>query len=543
MQRKPVTNLAAVVASTPQTRLAEAGGDYPVDSSYLVPGTETIIHRLLGRGGYGSVWQGTHATFGEVALKTLHPHLMANKEIVERFLREHDILRYVKHPNIVRVYGAGYTADEFRPYILFEYLDGLGGRTALKNKGRLSMNHALEILIDIASALAALHQMKIVHGDVKPENIYIAIEDSGKAVPKLIDFGVYKHFVHGVPGILVNVEGTLLYIAPESILGQDAGPAGDVYSFGVLAYELITGIRPTYKAEEKVAEFKRNMGMAGEIPDFVRHAVLNEPAPNLHDYLLVPPAVERLVAACLQKDPRRRPTMSQAAHDLRVAYKNLDPMFISSNESTQEILTGSVRALNPESIQRAAARARARRRDITTDEPTTVSSDATSPPVSVSRSIQWGVFAAFGIMLFLGGVYGVARLVQTRDAAKSSAPAPSSTNAEGLAASEENAKSAASSTAPPIPPPQPSSDVTPPGSAHEPVAAPLATSSPSASSAPKDKAGPPAGSGSPRVVSSQGRVDLERLDESDGSKPKAPSKRKPSSSKKAGDEYSGWMDK
>jgi len=196
------------------------------------------LEELVGSGGMSSVYK-AHDTLLErhVALKVLHEH-RTDDEFVERFRREARAVAQLSHPNIVTVIDRG--EDEGRQFIVFEYIDGKTLKDCLDEQGRMPVRRALELAIEVAHALAFAHDHGLVHRDVKPQNVLL----NGDGAAKVTDFGIARSLE--VQGVTQSgtVLGTSSYIAPEQASGHAVEPATDVYSLGVVLFELLTGRVP-----------------------------------------------------------------------------------------------------------------------------------------------------------------------------------------------------------------------------------------------------------------------------------------------------------
>ncbi|MGZ4627255.1 MAG: PASTA domain-containing protein [Kineosporiaceae bacterium] len=175
-----------------------------------------------------------------VALKVMHPGLAEDDEFVSRFIREAKSAARLSHPNVVAVFDQG--ADEGHVFLAMEFVAGRTLRDLLRERGRLSPRHALEMLESVLAALGAAHQAGIVHRDVKPENVLLA--DDGRV--KVADFGLARavsgHTSHtSSTGVLM---GTVAYLSPEQVERGVADPRSDVYAAGILLYEMLTGEKP-----------------------------------------------------------------------------------------------------------------------------------------------------------------------------------------------------------------------------------------------------------------------------------------------------------
>jgi serine/threonine-protein kinase len=264
------------------------------------------LTELVGTGGMSSVYK-AHDTLLErnVALKILHDHYADDDEFVERFKREARMAAQLSHPNIVTVIDRGQAAG--RQFIVFEYIDGENLKERLVRAGRLPVEEALDLGLEIAHGLAYAHQYGLVHRDVKPQNVLL----NGDGRAKVTDFGIARSLdvEHGVTQT-GTVLGTSNYIAPEQASGQHVDAQTDVYSLGVVLYELLAGDVP-FPGENFVSVAMKHV---------------NEPPPNLLEVRGdVPPRVALAVDRALEKDPSRRfPSMDAFAAELAGCLAEVD---------------------------------------------------------------------------------------------------------------------------------------------------------------------------------------------------------------------------
>ena len=198
------------------------------------------LRETIGVGGMGTVFLADDSQAGQsVALKRLKREIVAHDpEILERFIREGEALRELNHPNIVTVLDT--IAEDGQNYIVMEYTSGGDLGDWIKEKGALSVRRTVEMGLDLADALTRAHRLNIVHRDIKPSNILIA--DDG--TPRLTDFGVASLNRRDRMTQTGAMVGTLDYIAPEILNGKSASPRSDIWSFGVVLFEMLTGERP-----------------------------------------------------------------------------------------------------------------------------------------------------------------------------------------------------------------------------------------------------------------------------------------------------------
>jgi eukaryotic-like serine/threonine-protein kinase len=211
-----------------------------------VPGTVYKVLRLIGAGGMGTVYDVEDTTIGKrYVLKTLHPKFGAREDLVRRIQQEARTLARLHHPNIVEVVTAGVTADELRlPYYLMERLSGQSLRLVLDKKGQLDLQHAYHIGIDLLDALDHAHDKGVIHRDVKPDNIFLHRTMAGVTVTKLLDFGIVSMLDARSGETAGRFLGTLRYAAPEQLRGEKPTAKTDIYSAGLVLYEIVAGRGP-----------------------------------------------------------------------------------------------------------------------------------------------------------------------------------------------------------------------------------------------------------------------------------------------------------
>ena len=290
---------------------------------------------LIGRGGMSSVWRSHDRLLDRiVAIKVLHEHYTQDGEYVERFRREARAVAQLSHPNIVTVIDRG--EDEGRQFIVFEYVEGENLKEVIERTGPLPIRDALLLALQMARALGFAHERGLIHRDVKPQNVLL--NDDGQA--KMTDFGIARSLdVEGVT-ITGTVLGTSEYIAPEQARGQRVDALTDVYSLGVVLYELLTGGVPFH----------------GE--NFVTIALrhVNEPAPSVLDRR---PDCPTRLAIAVDRAMAKRPddrfqSMDDLVVELEACLADLDP---SSEEATM-IARGPL--VQPRPTRQPSARRRRR---------------------------------------------------------------------------------------------------------------------------------------------------------------------------------------
>jgi serine/threonine protein kinase len=243
------------------------------------------IDQFLG-GGMSHVYRATDTVLGRrVALKILTEEGTADEESKARFLMEARVASNVRHENIISVYDFG--EEHGRPFIVMEYLEGESLRAAIRQGHVGDFRQRMKIALQIARAVDFIHSQKVIHRDIKPENIHI--DAAGKI--KLMDFGIAK-----AAGMALTKAGftlgTPFYMAPEQVLGRPLGPQADVYAFGALLFELLTGFK----------------AVAGANVDKIFENILYQPVDmTALQAAKTPPALIDLIARTLDKQPAQRP--------------------------------------------------------------------------------------------------------------------------------------------------------------------------------------------------------------------------------------------
>jgi eukaryotic-like serine/threonine-protein kinase len=201
----------------------------------------------IGSGGMSTVYRAFDQTLErQVAIKLMHREIASDSDQLERFRREARAVAQLSHPHIVGAIDAG--EDEGRPYIVFEYVEGETLKERIRRMGRLPMDEAIAYAIEIARALGSAHAHHIVHRDVKPQNVLIDSEGSAKVT----DFGIARTLDQAGLTADGRVLGTTDYVSPEQALGHDVNGQSDIYSLGVVLYEMLTGDVP-FHGENQVS--------------------------------------------------------------------------------------------------------------------------------------------------------------------------------------------------------------------------------------------------------------------------------------------------
>lgn len=269
------------------------------------------ILRPLGEGGMGTVYEAQHLRLGgKVAIKVLSAQLAANPKFRERFKREARSAAQVHHPNVVQIIDFGETPGG-SVFFAMELLKGRDLQAILRQQAPLPWRRAQHLLVQAADALGAAHRCGIIHRDVKPANCFVLESEGVRDFVKLLDFGIAKiQMAPSADSVLLKnltgtgeIFGTAKYMAPEQAYGSSDDPRVDVYSLGVVAYEMLTGRVPFEGAT------------AFEI--LTRH-INDEPRPPRERQPTIPKALEAVVLRAMEKQPARRfATMDELARALR----------------------------------------------------------------------------------------------------------------------------------------------------------------------------------------------------------------------------------
>jgi hypothetical protein len=289
LESKPASSPSGSLSSSPRRALSTSQS-----MGRFAPGTVLAeryrIVGLLGKGGMGEVYRAEDLTLDQsVALKFLPEKVAADPERLEQFYNEVRIARQVSHPNVCRIYDIGQV--EGLLFISMEYIDGEDLASLLRRIGRLPNDKALELARQMCAGLAAAHEKGVLHRDMKPANIMI----DGQGKVRLADFGLARAAKDLQDSRLI--EGTPAYMAPEQFAGKGASIRSDVYSLGLVFYEMFTG-KPAFRAAS-VSELAR------------MHQESNPAAPSVLIAEL-DPIVERVILRCLEKDPIDRPSSALA---------------------------------------------------------------------------------------------------------------------------------------------------------------------------------------------------------------------------------------
>ena len=331
-------------AATPPATLVSVGPGYLVAGKYR-------LREPLGTGGFGTVYRAIQIDLErDVALKVLSPQLAASPAARERFRREGLSASRLKHPNVVQVLDFG--ADESLAFLVMEILQGVSLLEEICMFAPLSLGRCAAILGPVLDALRAAHAQGVIHRDIKPSNIFLERTPQAE-VPKLLDFGIARVAMEAATGGTLTLDGSILgtpaYMAPERLRGDKYDGRSDVYSVGVMLYQMLTGHMPfETEGRDALAIIRVQLETEPQLPRVFR--------PEL------PVEIEHLTLRALGKEPAERPTPEEFARVLR-----------------------SVASSTPEEPARSEPRGRTRPDIVALDEPSTVVTPA--PPTSDLRKL------------------------------------------------------------------------------------------------------------------------------------------------------------
>ncbi|WP_432011955.1 protein kinase domain-containing protein [Streptomyces cucumeris] len=263
------------------------------------------LRDLLGEGGMASVHLAYDSVLDrQVAIKTLHSELGREQSFRERFRREAQSVAKLTHTNIVSVFDTGEDSldDALMPYIVMEYVEGQPLRSVLdtdvRQYGAMPTEKALKITGDVLAALEISHEMGLVHRDIKPGNVMM----TKRNVVKVMDFGIARAMQSGVTSMTQTgmVVGTPQYLSPEQALGRGVDARSDLYSVGIMLFELLTGRLP-FDADSPLAIAYAHVQEEPVAPSTINQSI--------------PPAVDALVARALKKNPNERFPTAEAMRD------------------------------------------------------------------------------------------------------------------------------------------------------------------------------------------------------------------------------------
>ncbi|MCB9599169.1 MAG: serine/threonine protein kinase [Sandaracinus sp.] len=274
--------------------LTSGGGDDPFLGRIVLG--QFRIDEPIGSGGMGSVYRAHQTTLGrDVAIKILHPELAKNSDAVRRFHREARVATSLEHPNLVRVFLFGELPEDGNLYLVMEHLAGRSLVDVIDQDGVMPVPRAMHVITQICDAIGVAHAQGIVHRDVKPENVMLVDRLGDTDFVKVLDFGIARMLWDQQTALTQSgvIFGTARYISPEGASGEATDARSDVYSIGILAYQLLAGVTP-FEAGSPVAMLMKH---------------IHDPAPALRsrgEGRRVPQVVADVVMRALAKNPDMR---------------------------------------------------------------------------------------------------------------------------------------------------------------------------------------------------------------------------------------------
>lgn len=336
------------------------------------------IVRLIGMGGMANVYLATDVGSGvKVAIKVLKPEFSANEEFIRRFDTEAKAVSSLNHANIVKVFGVGHEGN-FR-YIVQEYVDGITVKDLINQNGHLDWKVAVPIVIQVGMALEYAHKNGIVHKDIKPQNILISRE----RIAKITDFGIAR----AASGNTITMSsggavGSVHYFSPEQARGSNVGPSSDIYSVGVMLFEMVTG-RVPFDGDSDIAIA-------------VKH--LQDKPPLASSYVPdIPKGLDAIIVKSMQKTPEKRYTA------MRQMVTELDALMVDPNG-----VYGVINNAGEEPEQNQSRGTVSFRQDPNYDKITDLEKSAEARRLSRLRD---NILLVFIVVLIVGVLVGVSALI------------------------------------------------------------------------------------------------------------------------------------
>jgi eukaryotic-like serine/threonine-protein kinase len=358
-----------------------------------------VLGRRLGAGGMSTVFEARDTVLERpVAVKLLAEHLADDEAFVFRFRREALSAARLQHPNIVQVFDSGQDPNTERHFIVMEYVDGPSAADMLRERKRLDVDETIQLVRDACHGLDYAHRAGVVHRDVKPGNLLYA-EEMG--LTKLADFGIAKAAEQTRITQVGSVLGTAAYLSPEQARGEEAGPASDIYSLGVCAYQFLTGRLPHEYASLTELALKQQQDPVDPITDY---------RPE------VSPELDQAVRVALERDPEARYSSAlEMAEAIEAGVRG------EATDATRRLGTSDYDMT--QAIDQTAA-TRALQRTSIEPNPTRVQEAVTPPPAPAARARRderdlarraatrrrWGTFLALLAAIAAVAVVAIALL-------------------------------------------------------------------------------------------------------------------------------------
>ena len=498
-------------ASTPPGSLCEEDGSVLVSAAAHAArpndgvlgrllGGKYAVFDLLGEGGLGAVYRAVQNPVGrEVAVKTIIPRQGMEEELRQRFFREAKACAGLRHPAVVTLHDYGADEDGLL-YMVLELIQGVELRDLIQKEAPLDPKRAADLLVPVLSALHAAHQQGLVHRDLKPENIMVTRGPLGEEAAKVLDFGIAKvlhsdtedHTVATRAGIVVGSPG---YLSPEQAYARGIGPASDLYSLGVVLFEMLTGELPF--AAPSAFELAQMHCTA--------------PVPPIPQHFRVPPEVETVIRTAMAKEPKdRHPDASAMALALKSAVSGGQSAMVSAPAASAPpvaVQTQQQVSVAPPAVVPSLTEAKTTLRPPPTEAARTTLEtfgESLASPTPPKSSVQTRILAVGGLLAVLIGVLVWGTTRQEPETVPSAiavpadaepvrvAPPPPPDAAAPDAAAPDAAVPDAAVAKPAVPPPAPKRILAPKPKPKPKLVAPKATPRPAAVRASDEDSPPPA---------------------------------------------------
>lgn len=293
-----------------------------------------LIEEPIGKGGMGLVYRARHVNFNRLfAIKILKNELVSDPQAIKRFRNEANAAGMIRHPNAITITDFNITNDG-AAYLVMDYVEGRSLRDILKKEGRQSYQRTVFLLSQVCDAAAAAHRKGIIHRDLKPDNIMVEHQEDQSEMVRVLDFGIAKLSQNPAYSENITVGGAILgspyYMSPEQCDGRHLDHRSDIYSLGIILYELLVGKVP-FRAQTPWGLVKMHC---------------SAPPPLIRNYRQdIPPALENAVLKALAKDPKDR---QQSAIDLK---RELEASLNPANNQQVVVNQPSVSSLSPPTIE------------------------------------------------------------------------------------------------------------------------------------------------------------------------------------------------
>jgi serine/threonine protein kinase len=363
-------------------------------------GEYRIVERI-GTGGMGSVYKAEQPSMGRlVAVKVLHPRFANREDLVSRFRREARAMSQLSHPNTARVYKFG-QLDDGAAYFVMDYMEGKNLAHTVRSDGPMEAERAINIMIQVCGALDEAHRAGIIHRDLKPENIFLTQQGGTTDFPKVLDFGLAKVSERqmGRDSMMLTQQGMVFgtpeFMSPEQTLGEKLDRRSDIYSLGLILYELLTGKLP-FDAEKPVDIMRAHVHEPA-IP-------LNQRVPGLRFSVELEEVLAKSIA---KKRDDRYETAVDLAQALRGCLKNTFASTAARRALPSTPVPGPTSSRPPERSS-GAERSSTRAPGSGSGRPksrSTLTEIAGAPTVPISRGPTIAISVVLGLVLLAVGIW------------------------------------------------------------------------------------------------------------------------------------------